>query len=125
MGIESFPRKERLKSFKLIRKLFAVGHRKAVYPILMFYLPLKQEEMNETVQVGFSVSRKKFKGAVDRNLIKRRMREAYRHERTLVKDKLRKEDKHLAIFFVYIGNDIEAYQPICSSMRRLLQSVNP
>jgi len=75
----TFGRDEKLKSKKLIDFLFAKGKGISSNPIRLIYY--KEELEREKPLVMFSVSKKNFKRAVDRNKIKRQMREVYRLHR--------------------------------------------
>jgi ribonuclease P protein component len=75
----TFQREERLKSKKLIDQLFAKGKGISSNPVRLVYF--LQESENPLPQVLFSVSKRNFKRAVDRNRIKRQMREVYRLHR--------------------------------------------
>lgn len=74
----SFPKKERLCSEKSIQKLFKI--RKSIYlhPFKLYYLSSNISEVTQFPKVLFSVPKRNFKKAVDRNNIKRKLREAYR-----------------------------------------------
>ncbi|WP_242203283.1 ribonuclease P protein component [Aestuariivivens insulae] len=73
----TFPKKEKLKSKKLIEQLFSEGKSVTAFPLRLVFLETALEH-NVTAQTGVSVSKRLFKKAVDRNRIKRLMREAYR-----------------------------------------------
>lgn len=75
MGSFSFPKSERLYKKKDIQELFDKGSSFYVYP---FRVWIQKHPGQHTNQILFSVSKRNFKKAVDRNLIKRRMREAFR-----------------------------------------------
>jgi ribonuclease P protein component len=71
-----FGRKEKLKSRKQIGELFLNGKNFSVFPLRVTYLFLPSGEPN--VQVGAAAGKRYFKRAVDRNRIKRLIRESYR-----------------------------------------------
>ena len=73
----SYPKKEKLKSKKLIEQLFVEGQSVSVFPLRLVYMATTFEE-NVNLKTGVSVSKRNFKNAVDRNRIKRLLREAYR-----------------------------------------------
>ena len=76
-------REERLKSRKLIGKLYEEGKSIKVFPLRMVYLQTEHTS-NYPAQVGVSVPKRNFKRAVDRNRIKRLLRESYRKEKHTV-----------------------------------------
>lgn len=107
--------KERLKSKKLIDSLFSEGKSVSSFPLKCFYLPIEQQTINH--KAGFSVSKKNFKKAVERNRIKRLIREAYRIHRD---DIFNKNETYLAFMFLYIGKDTPEYKEVEKAMIKLL-----
>jgi len=79
-----YPKNEKLKSRKQIIELFTLGKSLSKYPIRLVYLETKNSE--NPFQISVSVSKKHFKRAVDRNYIKRILREAYRLNQHLLKE---------------------------------------
>ncbi len=113
----TFKKEEKLKSRKLIEQLFKKGSSLSEFPLRMVYLKV-DHTTNYPVQASFSVSKRKFKKAVDRNRIKRLMRESYRlHKHTLYKNI---EDKHV-IMFTYIDEKEHKYVDIEEKMIHLLK----
>lgn len=109
-----FPKNERLCSKKLIDSLFANGKSIFLYPYRIKYLPASQFEV-ESNQFLISVPKKLFKRAVDRNLIKRRVKEAYRlHKSTFLNTEDQKE--FLLIAYIYVAKEILDYQQIESKL---------
>jgi ribonuclease P protein component len=73
-------------------------------------------------EVLFSVSSKKFKRAVDRNLIKRRCREAYRKNKVLL-SRLPPQSRPSSMAFLYIAKEKLEFDVIENGMIRLLKAV--
>lgn len=73
----SYSKKDKLKSKKQIDNLFNQGKYVTVFPLRLVYLKTEFDD-GTTLKTGVSVSKKLHKNAVDRNRIKRLMREAYR-----------------------------------------------
>jgi ribonuclease P protein component len=96
----AFRKEERLNKEKWIQELFAKGSSFHLYPFKVLFLP-HPEEQQSVNQVLISVSARNFKRAVDRNTIKRRIREAYR----LNKAAIPSAHKWL-IAYIYIAKEI-------------------
>ncbi len=83
------------------------------------------EPQEVPVQIVFSVSKKRYKRAIDRNLIKRRMREAYRlSKQQQLYDQLIVADKRIILSVGYIGKEIAPYELIEKKMLKLLTQLN-
>jgi len=122
----TFTKDERLKSRKTIELLFAQGKSFSIFP---FRVVWKYEEATGPVlQAGFTAGSKHFKKAVDRNRIRRLMREAYRLQKKELGDQLKKQQKHLSVFFIYSGNELPEYQLVFdkmgSALMRLIKIVH-
>ena len=100
MGKYTFRKEERLSKDKLIQELFDKGSSFYLFPFKVFFMPNPDQD-SPFHQVVISVSKRNFKRAVDRNLIKRRIREAYR----LNKEMLPVRNK-LLIAYIYSVKDI-------------------
>ena len=72
------------------------------------------------MQAAFSVSSKNFKKAVDRNRIKRLMRETYRLQKFVLQSKLEENGHYLAIFIIYTGNPLPEFENIFEKMTTAL-----
>lgn len=104
---------QKLKSRKAISQLFSEGSAVKSYPIKMIYLPIQQVGS----KVSFSVPKRNFKLAVDRNRIKRLMRESYRlNQHTFLDSSL----SGYHIMFIYMSNKMPDYIEIDKKMQKNL-----
>ena len=123
MRLNTLKRNERLKSEKSISELFENGVSLFIYPVRIVY-QLRSVPVDSQLKIGFSVSKKSFKRAVDRNLLKRRMREAFRLNKQQLLQACSPEKRGIDVMFLYQGKGIEDYQTICDSMQSLLQKLS-
>lgn len=114
---QRFSKIEKLKSRKLIEKIFEEGNGVSKYPLKVFYTVSPYENM-PLAQVGFSASKRNFKKAVDRNKIKRLMREAYRHQKPVLFNNL---STPYAFMFLYLGKETPDFELIAQTMEQLLK----
>ena len=118
---QTFQKSERLCSRKIITGLFDEGDVfysdlfKVVWKISTAPLPFP-------AQVAFSVTKRGFRLAVIRNLLKRRLREAYRKNKFLLYDYLSQENIKLVFIIIYRQRTVVDYQTIETSMRTLFNS---
>ena len=121
MNIENFPKSERIVSQKLIDELFTSGqsHSLAAFPLRAVYM-LKPQ--SQGIQILISVPKRQLHHAVDRNRVKRQLREAYRHQKTLLADAL-PADRSLSIAFIWQSNQILPSVQVNGRMHNLLKRI--
>ena len=83
MGKFTFHKEERLSKKKLIEELFEKGSSFYVFPFKVYFMP-NPDQTTAFHQIVVSVSKRNFKRAADRNLIKRRIREGYRLNKAML-----------------------------------------
>ncbi|MGB4724901.1 MAG: ribonuclease P protein component [Sediminibacterium sp.] len=117
-GTFSYNKFEKLKSRKQIELLFAKGKSISAFPVKVFYLPVEHTPVHP-VQVGVGVSARNFKKSVDRNTIKRRMREAYRLHKLPLHEHLVAQQKSVAVFILWIDKQM----PTTAALQDLMPAV--
>lgn len=119
---QSFKKEERLLSKKIIDLLFEKGMSFADDPVRTIWLE-SELKADSPVQVLIAVPKKNVSKAVDRNTIKRRMREAYRKHKHLLYEQLQTSQKTIALALVFTGKEVVAYseleEKIILSLQRL------
>lgn len=113
-----FPKKEKLKSRKLIELLFAEGRAITRFPLRLLYLETELPKDTQ-VQATVTVSRKAFRNAVARNRVKRLMRESYRLNKALVFNNI---EGNFAFLFLYLGKEMPTFKEVERSMQSLLKN---
>jgi ribonuclease P protein component len=119
----TFKKEERLKSKKIIGRLFnKEGQSTAKFPLRIIYL---YTDLNTDYPAQFtvSVSKRHFKNAVDRNRIKRQIREAYRLNKESVYQSLQAQNRQCAIMILFTGREAIPYREIEKKVKRLLKNV--
>lgn len=117
-----FPKSEHLCGEKRIARLFTEGEAFIAYPLRVVYL-LEAQKDDECVSVLVSAPKKRFKRAVKRNLLKRRMREAYRLNKQELTERVGLKNLQLHIAFNYVSNDLLEFEKIEKKMKQAIQKI--
>jgi ribonuclease P protein component len=113
-GQHTYGREDRLKSRKRIEALFREGKRMHAGALTLVYR-FHQDNPGPVLQAGVTVRSKQFRLAVDRNRIKRLLREAYRQQKQPLRDRVLQGTESLDIFFLYTGKALPDFQDIFAS----------
>lgn len=114
---------ERLNSQLVIDKLFAGGNASmAAFPLRIVYMQMEKDE-HPPVSILVSVPKKRFRHAVDRNRMKRLVREAYRLNKHILWNALEGKDFHLALAFVCITDTLPSFHTVNKSVTKALTRV--
>jgi ribonuclease P protein component len=117
-------RSERLKSRKRIEELFTSGKNFPLPPFRIHYATHSGEgAIQSPVQFGVTVGTRYFKKAVDRNRIKRLVREAYRLQKLPLNKLLEEKRIQLSVFFVYAAKDLPEFNFIKEKVALVLKKL--
>ena len=121
---QTFKKYERLTNKKTFDKLFNSGKSISVPP---FRLLWSESEMLNHTQIGIAVPKKSFTKAVQRNKLKRRIREAYRKNKHLFYAFLEKKNLSIALMVIYIAKEElsfkEIEQKMVVSLQKLIEKI--
>jgi ribonuclease P protein component len=112
---------EKLKNRKSIDALFAGKRRFSAYPLQVWY-EFRASGEKGGVQIGVTCSKRHFKRAVDRNRVKRLIREAYRLQKAVLSESL-KEGQQAQLFFVYLDKALPNYTTLFAAMTTCLDTL--
>ncbi len=121
----TYKRSEKLKSRKAMEHLFAKGKYFTIFPIKVFYTtqnistPILTQQAD--LHAGVGVSSRIFKKAVQRNKIKRLLREVYRTEKQALQSTVQSANQPLSVFFLYIGKEMPLFTDLQHAMKKSLE----
>lgn len=120
----TFPKAERLSSRIVIERLFSGGGRSLpIFPLRIVYMPLEEEGF-PAASVLVIVPKRRFKKAVDRNRVKRQIREAYRKNKEILLESLNASGRKMAVALIWIDNRQRESAEVEAKVKRLLQLVS-
>ena len=125
MKIQGFSKLERIVSQKLIDELFTSGqsHSLTAFPLRAVYLFRESPcQSVANIQLLISVPKRRFKHAVDRNRVKRQLREAFRLNKPLLSEAL-PEGQRVALAFIWLSDQHLSTDRVAHSVVNLLQRI--
>ncbi|PHX92750.1 MAG: hypothetical protein CK532_01465 [Flavobacteriales bacterium] len=120
---QAFGKTEKLSSKKIVAGLFQSGVFVSKYPLRANLLITELPVPGVLVQVLFTASKRKFKRAVDRNFVKRRLREVYRQNKLLLYQAIESKSITLAIALMYTGSELPEMKQLEKSYQVLLKKI--
>ena len=124
MSSFTFSKDEKLCSRKIIGEMFISGKSFLCYPLKVIWINSLEIQSVYPVQVSFSVPKKNFKRAHDRNLFKRWMREAYRCQKSALYQSLELKGQKIGLMIVYIGKDQSGFRQIELAITKVISRLD-
>ena len=118
----SLSKNDRLCSRKAIGDLFDGGESFFIFPLKVVFSKTKLEN-DRPLKAAFSVSKRNFKRAVNRNYLKRLMRETYRLNKSVLAELLTQNNVQMDVMFIYAAKELKDYQTVEKSMLKCLDKL--
>lgn len=120
----TFSKRERMTSHLLMEALFENGSSQSVsaFPLRAVYQTIGRQGDHAPAQILISVPKKRFKHAVDRNRVKRQIREAYRQHKQLLWESMA-EDQEILVGFVWLSDRHYPSKEVEQRVVKILQRI--
>jgi ribonuclease P protein component len=119
----TYPKSERLCSKILIEKIFETGYKQYNSLFKVLWLPINFEN-HVPVQSLISISKRRFKRANKRNLLKRRIKEAFRKNKNILYTAVNQAGIQLGIVIIYNSNNLSNYQSLEAELLNIFEILN-
>lgn len=117
-----FGKDERLSGRKAIAELFDSGQAFTLYPFRVFW-KVCETDIPVPARMAVSVPKRSFKKAVDRNMIKRQIKEAWRYNKHVLYKHLNENNMQLAVMLIYTQEDMPGHKLITKKVEEVVSKL--
>lgn len=122
---QTLSREERLRSRKWMERLRSNGIAVKTPSLILVYMPIEEGVFPSTnLSVMFSVSKRLYKRSVDRNRVKRLMRESYRRQKDILRPVAEANHVHCLMQFIFTGRQLPEFPYVYSRVSELLKRMS-
>jgi ribonuclease P protein component len=122
-GEFTFGKEERLKSNLAIQGLLKRGKAVSSFPLKIYWDFSTDSHQKYPVRAAISVPKRKFRRAVDRNLMKRRINEAYRLNKHMLYETLDQHQQKIQLIILLLSDEFIPYDQLEKKMREILRQL--
>jgi ribonuclease P protein component len=116
-------KEERLKSNLSIQELLKHGSVESMYPLKIYWDFSPDPHQKYPARAAISVPKRKFRRAVDRNLMKRRLREAYRLNKNMLYEILDQHQQKIQLIILLLSDEFIPYDQLEKGMYEILRQL--
>jgi ribonuclease P protein component len=116
-------REERLKSNLSIQELLKHGRTVSLFPLKIYWNFSSDPHQKYPVRAAMSVPKRKYRRAVDRNLMKRRLKEAYRLNKYMLYDTLDQHQQKIQLIILLLSDEFIPYKQLEQGMREIFRKL--
>ena len=106
-----------------MEEIFAKGSVIKSFPLILKYTAYRFDD-GEKLKTVVSVPKRRIKNATARNRIRRQIKEAFRLNKSLLKNSIPIDEKGLALFFIYTGKENPEYSVIEKKIKLILKELS-
>lgn len=118
----TYSKEERIKSPLRVNQVFAEGIQAFSHPFKYYFVATPTTEEEAKLMVCFSVPKKRYKRATDRNKIKRLCKENFRLNKEIFYNKA--PAMKMEVYFIFIGKEMPDYHEVEKGMKSVLNSIS-
>lgn len=119
---QTLGKEERLKSNLRIKDLLQSGRVVSGFPLKIFW-DIQQDKQKFPACMAVSVPKRRFRKAVDRNLLKRQIREAYRKNKKIIYEPLAVREMNISLVILFLSDEFITFDQLESILKDLLKKI--
>ena len=116
-------KEERLKSNLAIQELLKNGRTVSGFPLKIYWNIQEDQQQKFPARVAFAVPKRKIKRAVDRNLVKRRLRESYRQNKNIIYSPLNDRGVKIFMIILFLSDELISFETLETRTIELLRKL--